>query len=76
MVAAILQLKLTLTTSLLNPVTHQPATSAAQSSQMIISQEYGSTNTQGAAEVTMTPVRNGSYCKKASLKQMSHLRNN
>ena len=51
-----------------NPVTHQPATfSAAPSSQMIISQNTGSTNTQGVAEVTMTSERNGSYTVKASL---------
>ena len=51
-----------------NPVTHQPATfSAAPSSQMIISQNTVSTNTQGVAEVTMTPERNGSYTVKASL---------
>ena len=51
-----------------NPVTHQPATfSAAPSSQMIISQNTVSTNTQGVAEVTMTPERNGSYMVKASL---------
>lgn len=51
-----------------NPVTHQPATfSAAPSSQMIISQNTVSTNTQGVAEVTMTPERNDSYTVKASL---------
>lgn len=51
-----------------NPVTHQPTTfSAAPSSQMIISQNTVSTNTQGVAEVTMTPERNGSYTVKASL---------
>ncbi len=51
-----------------NPVTHQPATfSAAPSSQMIPSQNTVSTNTQGVAEVTMTPERNGSYTVKASL---------
>lgn len=51
-----------------NPVTHQPATfSAAPSSQMIISQNTVSTNTQGVAEVTMTSERNGSYTVKASL---------
>ena len=51
-----------------NPVTHQPATfSAAPSSQMIISQNTVSTNTQGVAEVTITPERNGSYTVKASL---------
>lgn len=50
-----------------NPVTHQPATfSAAPSSQMIISQNTVSTNTQGVAEVTMTSERNGSYTVKAS----------
>ena len=51
-----------------NPVTHQPATfSAAPSSQIIISQNTVSTNTQGVAEVTITPERNGSYTVKASL---------
>ena len=51
-----------------NPVTHQPVTfSAEPSSQMIISQNTVSTNTQGVAEVTMTPERNGSYMVKASL---------
>ena len=51
-----------------NPVTHQAATfSAAPSSQMIISQNTVSTNTQGVAEVTMTSERNGSYTVKASL---------
>lgn len=51
-----------------NPVAHQPATfSAEPSSQMIISQNTVSTNTQGVAEVTMTPERNGSYMVKASL---------
>ncbi|HFT9787925.1 TPA: Ig-like domain-containing protein [Escherichia coli] len=51
-----------------NPVTHQPVTfSAEPSSQMIISQNTVSTNTQGIAEVTMTPERNGSYMVKASL---------
>ncbi|HCX4373555.1 TPA: Ig-like domain-containing protein, partial [Escherichia coli] len=42
-----------------NPVAHQPVTfSAEPSSQMIISQNTVSTNTQGVAEVTMTPERN------------------
>ncbi|EIQ0497954.1 Ig-like domain-containing protein [Escherichia coli] len=41
--------------------------SAEPSSQMIISQNTVSTNTQGVAEVTMTPERNGSYMVKASL---------
>lgn len=51
-----------------NPVAHQPMTfSAEPSSQMIISQNTVSTNTQGVAEVTMTPERNGSYMVKASL---------
>ncbi|HGF5569239.1 TPA: inverse autotransporter adhesin YeeJ [Escherichia coli] len=51
-----------------NPVAHQPVTfSAEPSSQMIISQNTVSTNTQGVAEVTMTPDRNGSYMVKASL---------
>ena len=51
-----------------NPVAHQPVTfSAEPSSQMIISQNTVSTNTQGIAEVTMTPERNGSYMVKASL---------
>ncbi|HID2203667.1 TPA: Ig-like domain-containing protein [Escherichia coli] len=51
-----------------NPVTHQPVTFCAEpSSQMIISQNTVSTNTQGIAEVTMTPERNGSYMVKASL---------
>lgn len=51
-----------------NPVAHQPVTfSAGPSSQMIISQNTVSTNTQGVAEVTMTPERNGSYMVKASL---------
>ncbi|EFK1655971.1 inverse autotransporter adhesin-like protein YeeJ [Escherichia coli] len=51
-----------------NPVTHQPVTfSAEPSSQMIISQNTVSTNTQGIAEVTMTPEINGSYMVKASL---------
>lgn len=51
-----------------NPVAHQPVTfSAEPSSQMIISQNTASTNTQGVAEVTMTPERNGSYMVKASL---------
>lgn len=51
-----------------NPVVHQPVTfSAEPSSQMIISQNTVSTNTQGVAEVTMTPERNGSYMVKASL---------
>lgn len=51
-----------------NPVAHQPVTfSAEPSSQMIISQNTVSTNTQGVAEVTMTPERNGSYMMKASL---------
>ncbi len=51
-----------------NSVTHQPVTfSAEPSSQMIISQNTVSTNTQGIAEVTMTPERNGSYMVKASL---------
>ncbi|WP_205860820.1 Ig-like domain-containing protein [Escherichia coli] len=51
-----------------NPVTHQPVTfSAEPSSQMIINQNTVSTNTQGIAEVTMTPERNGSYMVKASL---------
>lgn len=51
-----------------NPVAHQPVTfSAEPSSQMIISQNTISTNTQGVAEVTMTPERNGSYMVKASL---------
>ncbi|MQK38708.1 inverse autotransporter adhesin-like protein YeeJ, partial [Escherichia coli] len=50
------------------PVAHQPVTfSAEPSSQMIISQNTVSTNTQGVAEVTMTPERNGSYMVKASL---------
>ncbi|HCN6947085.1 TPA: Ig-like domain-containing protein [Escherichia coli] len=50
------------------PVAHQPVTfSAEPSSQMIISQNTVSTNTQGIAEVTMTPERNGSYMVKASL---------
>ncbi len=49
-----------------NPVAHQPVTfSAEPSSQMIISQNTVSTNTQGVAEVTMTPERNGSYMVKA-----------
>lgn len=51
-----------------NPVAHQPVTfSAEPSSQMIISQNTVSTNTQGVDEVTMTPERNGSYMVKASL---------
>lgn len=51
-----------------NPVAHQPVTfSAEPSSQMIISQNTVSANTQGVAEVTMTPERNGSYMVKASL---------
>ncbi|MEA0357826.1 inverse autotransporter adhesin YeeJ [Escherichia coli] len=51
-----------------NPVAHQPVTfSAEPSSQMIISQNTVSTNTQGVAEVTMTPERNCSYMVKASL---------
>ncbi len=51
-----------------NPVAHQPVTfSAEPSSQIIISQNTVSTNTQGVAEVTMTPERNGSYMVKASL---------
>lgn len=51
-----------------NPVAHQPVTfSAEPSSQMIISQNTVSTNTQGVAEITMTPERNGSYMVKASL---------
>ncbi|HDV2841000.1 TPA: inverse autotransporter adhesin YeeJ [Escherichia coli] len=51
-----------------NPVAHQPVTfSAEPSSQMIISQNTVSTNTQGVTEVTMTPERNGSYMVKASL---------
>lgn len=51
-----------------NPVAHHPVTfSAEPSSQMIISQNTVSTNTQGVAEVTMTPERNGSYMVKASL---------
>lgn len=51
-----------------NPVAHQPVIfSAEPSSQMIISQNTVSTNTQGVAEVTMTPERNGSYMVKASL---------
>lgn len=51
-----------------NPVAHQPVTfSAEPSSQMIISQNTVSTNTQGVAEVTMTPERNGSDMVKASL---------
>ena len=51
-----------------NPVAHQPVTfSAEPSSQMIISQNTVSTNTQGVAEVSMTPERNGSYMVKASL---------
>lgn len=51
-----------------NPVAHQPVTfSVEPSSQMIISQNTVSTNTQGVAEVTMTPERNGSYMVKASL---------
>lgn len=51
-----------------NPIAHQPVTfSAEPSSQMIISQNTVSTNTQGVAEVTMTPERNGSYMVKASL---------
>ncbi len=51
-----------------NPVAHQPVTfSAEPSSQMIISQNTVSTNTQGVAEVTMTPERNASYMVKASL---------
>lgn len=51
-----------------NPVAHQPVTFSAElSSQMIISQNTVSTNTQGVAEVTMTPERNGSYMVKASL---------
>lgn len=51
-----------------NPVAHQPVTfSAEPSSQMIISQNTVSTNTQGVAEVTMTPERNGSCMVKASL---------
>ena len=51
-----------------NPVARQPVTfSAEPSSQMIISQNTVSTNTQGVAEVTMTPERNGSYMVKASL---------
>lgn len=51
-----------------NPVAHQTVTfSAEPSSQMIISQNTVSTNTQGVAEVTMTPERNGSYMVKASL---------
>lgn len=51
-----------------NPVAHQPVTFSAEPfSQMIISQNTVSTNTQGVAEVTMTPERNGSYMVKASL---------
>ena len=51
-----------------NRVAHQPVTfSAEPSSQMIISQNTVSTNTQGVAEVTMTSERNGSYTVKASL---------
>ncbi|HHZ6596737.1 TPA: Ig-like domain-containing protein [Escherichia coli] len=51
-----------------NPVAHQPVIFSAElSSQMIISQNTVSTNTQGVAEVTMTPERNGSYMVKASL---------
>ncbi|HHV7300203.1 TPA: Ig-like domain-containing protein [Escherichia coli] len=51
-----------------SPVAHQPVTfSAEPSSQMIISQNTVSTNTQGIAEVTMTPEGNGSYMVKASL---------
>ncbi|TMR07697.1 hypothetical protein, partial [Escherichia coli] len=37
------------------------------SSRMIISQNTVSTKTEGAAEVIMTPERNGSYMVKASL---------
>lgn len=57
-----------------NPVAHQPVTfSAEPSSQMIISQNTVSTNTQGVAEVTMTPERNGSYMVKASLANRASL---
>lgn len=60
-----------------NPVAHQPVTfSAEPSSQMIISQTTVSTNTQGIAEVTMTPERNGSYMVKASWRMEPQLRNN
>ncbi len=51
-----------------NPILNESVTfSAEPSSQMIISQNTVSTNTQGVAEVTMTPERNGSYMVKASL---------
>lgn len=51
-----------------NPVAHQPVTFSAEPPEhMTISQNIVSTNTQGVAEVTMTPERNGSYMVKASL---------
>ncbi len=51
-----------------NPVAHQPVTFSAEPPEhMTISQNIGSTDTHGIAEVSMTPERNGSYMVKASL---------
>ncbi len=51
-----------------NPILNESVTfSAAPPEHMTISQNIGSTDTHGIAEVTMTPERNGSYMVKASL---------
>ncbi|GCP98794.1 hypothetical protein BvCmsHHNP005_04049 [Escherichia coli] len=52
-----------------NPVADQLVTFSAEPSSfnMVISQDTVSTNSQGIAEVTMTPERYGSYTVKASL---------
>lgn len=52
-----------------NPVADQLVTFSAEPSSfnMVISQDTVSTNSQGIAEVTMTPGRYGSYTVKASL---------
>ncbi|SQY58631.1 adhesin [Escherichia coli] len=52
-----------------NPVSEQLVTFSAEPSffNMVISQDTVSTNTQGIAEVTMTPNRYGSYTVQASL---------
>ncbi|MCV6071003.1 Ig-like domain-containing protein, partial [Escherichia coli] len=52
-----------------NPVSEQLVTFSAEPSffNMVISQDTVSTNTQGIAEVTMTPNRYRSYTVQASL---------
>ena len=51
-----------------NPILNESVTFSAEPPEhMTISQNTVSTNTQGVAEVTMTPERNGSYMVKASL---------